>query len=364
MGFYLFIIAILILFSLLNPVGTKGRNLLILSIIFLYAIASLRSVSIGNDTLGYAVGFADIVENGNNAVKLSWNETGYSWLNRLIAMFTDDFNAFLAVVNAIIYFSFYKLIRNYSPNYGLSLLLFLCFGYWGNTVNIIRQELAVSIFIYAYLLAESGRKVRGLVTGVMAPLFQKTSLVYFLYFLIPRKIDKRFYVMSGSVAVVIVLKIDKAILLVTKFFSGFGSYLKENSKYVIGRVEPAVVVKCAFLLFVWALALYVYDRNKDSIENDIERTAIVSQINMVFMAFLIMMTATRFNLLDRCAMFFNIFVIILIPNIIEMIRKDEFRHIVRAAFTVVAVVYFVAVNVFRPEWNHIYPYRMFFQAVK
>ena len=364
MGFYLFIIAILILFSLLNPVGTKGRNLLILAFFFLYIIASLRSVSVGNDTLRYSIGFEDIARNGSRSTYMSWNEKGYSWLNWLIALFTDDFNVFLAIVNAIIYFAFYKFVRNYSSNYGLSLLLFFCFGYWGNTVNIIRQELAVSIFIYAYLLAESGRKVRGFATGVMAPLFQKTSLVYFLYFLIPRKIDKRFYVMAGSVAVVIALIIDKAILLVTKFFSGFGGYLKENSKYVIGRVEPAVVVKCAFLLFVWVLALYVYDRNKDGLENDTERTAIVSQINMVFMAFLIMMTATRFNLLDRCAMFFNIFVIILIPNIIEMIRKDEFRHIVRAAFTVVAVVYFVAVNVFRPEWNHIYPYRMFFQAVK
>ena len=363
MGFYLFIILILVIFSIVKPKGLKGRNLLILAILFFYVIATIRAEVIGNDTASYSYYF-------DQFRKGIWNsdyeyEIGYYWISRLFGIFTKNFNVFLVFVNAAIYYAYYRLIRDYSSNYGLSLLLFLCLEHWGHTVNILRQEIAVCLFIYAFLLTDRGKRIQGLFISVLAPFFQRTSLTFFLMYFIPNKIEKRFYAVFGSLGVIMLLVIDKIVIEIAGHVSRFQKYFMENtneSKYVLGRVEPAIVARCVFLLIVWVLAWYIYDKNKEKTVCTERITAIELQINMVFMAMLIVLMAARFNILERCALFFDSFVIVLIPNMISMIKKDEFRHVTQAAFTVIAVGYFVAVNVFRPEWNHIYPYRMFFQS--
>lgn len=347
------------LFSVVRLGQLRERNFLALAMLFLYLLATLRAVEIGNDTRHYSEIFAEV---RSNLTQLTL-EAGYLCINSLIGSFTDNFYVFLAVTDAVIYYAYYKLIKKYSSNYVLSVLLFLCFGFWGDTINIIRQELAIAMFLYVYILTDDGKKIRGFILGILAPLFQRTSLSYFIYFLIPRRINKKFYAIAGPIGVLTVLLIDRIIMLVTRFVPRFGRYLLDTSKYKLGRVEPAVVLYCVFLLVVWALALYVYEHAGDNIESDEWTVQIEMQINMVFTAFLIMLVATKFNLLDRCAMFFNIFVIILIPNMISMIKKDEYRHLVQSGFTLAAIGYFVVVCIFRPDWNHIYPYRMFFQSL-
>ncbi len=360
MWFYLVIVGMLVIFSVVRLGKLRERNLLALAMLFFYLLATLRSVDIGNDTSTYFDYYSSIFQ----LLGVSYMERGYFWLNWLIRGFTDNFNVFLAVINLIIYYALYKFIRRYSSNYGLSLLLFLCLGFWGNTVNIMRQELAVAMFLYAYMLYDNAKRIRSVFAGMLAPWFQKTSLIYFLFFIIPKRINGKFYAIAGSAGVIITLFIDRVLFVVRDSVPRFEMYLTENSVYVLGRVEPAVVIYCAFLLFVWALALYIYSRNKGGIGADEPNIQVELQINMVFTAFVIMLTATRFSLMDRCAMFFHFFVVILIPNLISMIKKDEYRHLVQVGFTVAAIGYFVIVCIFRPGWNHIYPYRFYFQSLE
>ena len=347
------------MFSVVKLGEAKERNLLMLFMLFFFGLATLRAVTVGNDTWAYSNAFNSI-RLGRSLAENKY-EVGYFWLNKLIGFFTKEFNIFLGIVDVLVYYAYYRLIKGYSSNYGLSLLLFLCFGYWGYTVNILRQELAIAMFIYAFLLADKGQKCQGFVASIFAPFFQRTSIAYYLFYFLPKKINKKFYVLSSTVAIVAVLVVDKILFWMAKYFPKYRGYLLDTSRFKLGRIEPTVVVKCVFLLFVWAMALYFCNLNKENLEKIVCKMEIEFQINMIFMASMIMFTAVRFNLLDRCAMFFNIFVIVLIPNIISLIEQDDIRHLVQTGFIVIAVGYFVVVNVFRPDWNHIYPYRLFFQ---
>lgn len=362
MGFYIILIYILIILSVLKLSRIKNRNVLFLATLLLYIIASLRSTSVGNDSLNYYEYFSEISNGTDYSVFRGGIEIGYYYLNRIIGAFTHDFNIYLAIADLIIYYAYYRLIKDFSPNYGLSLLLFVCLGYWGYTVNVIRQELAISFFIFSYILINRRKTVAGIITGALAPLFQRSSLAYYIYFFIPKKINKTFNSIFGAFAVLVFLIMDRIVVLVTKYVPKFGRYLLETSKYKLGRVAPAVVIKCFFFLGVWAIALFVYEKYKEEIESYDRRNEIECQINMVFMSFLLMLIATRFNLLDRCAMFFNIFVIVLIPNLISLIKRDELRYLVQLGFSCVAILYFIIVNIYKPDWNHIYPYRFFFQV--
>lgn len=67
----------------------------------------------------------------------------------------------------------------------------------------------------------------------------------------------------------------------------------------------------------------------------------------------------KFSQLYRIAMYFATGEIILIPFIIENIRNYRLKRIISGIVTIELVAYFIVIQVFRPEWSNIVPYRWF-----
>jgi hypothetical protein len=364
MSLYIGIIIILSIFSV--GVGTiknvKKTTVLKISFLVLWVLATFRGIGIGNDTISYYDLFKRISIT-QNFQYMTWRyEIGYLWLNKVISAVTSDFTVFLGIINTFIYCVYYQFIKRYSSNYIMSVFLFFTLGIWGNTVNIIRLELAISVAIIGFMIKDckNTKKFLGLGISIISVLFQRISVVYILGQVVPKKMSKRFYVYSGVIALISIIILPKLMDLVGKvipYFSEF--YLSAGSSYSLGEIKIAAVINMLMAFVVFLFGFLGYSKRISCTDEDSDMAL---QINMVYLSFLILLVSLRFNLLDRCSYFFWTFSIVMIPNAFEYIKSKSNRRSYKFMIIAFCILYFVITNVYRPEWNSIYPYEFIFSV--
>lgn len=356
MFFYFTIISLLVIFSIGRLGNVKQKVILRLTMIILCFFATVRSLEIGNDTQTYYNLFMNICRSHNVSILSTRYEIGYLWLNELISYLTNNFWFFLFIINIIIYYAYYKFIDIYSINPMMSVFLFFVLGMWGQTMNIIRLQLALAMIIYAFLLKERRNKILCAICIILAVMFQRISLVYAIGLFVPRKVTRKGYIIVAMGAMVVFVFLPTFMSLVTSYIPYYMTYLT-SSTYKLDEIQLASIIGVFMRLIVFLFSLYVYD--KQSVRMDDYGIKIFSfQIYMVFIAMLIMIVSLRFNLLDRCGYFFSLFEIVLLPNAIKHLQMKSNRFIVVGLVLGVCVLQFVIINMYRPNWNHIYPYKM------
>lgn len=322
--------------------------------VFLWLMASLRAVTIGNDTQTYYNLFQRVCSVDNIFSLSGRYEVGYLILNRLVGYLTTNFTILLAVVNAIIYFAYYQFIKRYSANKVFSVFLFFTLGMWGQTMNIIRLQLAIAMMIYAFISRDDKKNIRAVLFALLAFSFHRLAIVFWVGLLIPKMIRKEYYILLTVATLVALVILPQLMALAAHFVPYFGTYLSSSS-YVIGEVKLASLVGVLMRFAVLVVGLYIY-RNNCGLFSIEEKENISLQINMVFISFLCMLVSLRFNLFDRCSYFFWVFALSLIPNAINYLRLKNNRLFFIIGVAVVCFAYFVIVNIYRPNWNHIFPY--------
>ena len=355
---YVVLIISLSFISLYKVKGVKDTALLRTFIILFYCLATVRSVSVGTDTVNYYRVFNTIANTASYAGYIGRFEIGYLLLNKAVSLITRNFTVFLAVINLVIYHAYYLFLRKYSSNYGLSLLLFLTLGAWGKTVNVIRLELSVAMFLYAFILFNDKKKaLPAIVFGCLGVLFQRISIVFFAVFFVPKKLSKRFMILTTAISVVLLLGLEYVIGFIVSLFPYFAHYLSE-SQYIFGEIKLSIVLLLVLHMTIFFVSLRLY-RKKKSLLGENECAVIESQINMVFISSLVLLISMRFNLLDRCEAIFGVFILLLLPNICQLLKSRSSRSAAVLSVCLTGLAYFIVVNAFRPEWNQIIPYHTF-----
>jgi len=352
-----------VLFSIAKVKNVSDTKILALFMIVLWGLATFRSYDIGNDTKNYSIIFQNIASTGNYKMWEGRFEVGYLFLNKILGHITNNFTIFLAVVNAVIFYAYYKFIKEYSNNKIFSVVIFFTLGFWGQTVNVIRLQLAIAMYIYAYLAKERKNVILSIGFPILAFLFQRISIVYCVAFFMPKKINRKIYFTFAVLSAAIFIGLQRVLSVVSNFIPYFSLYANNDSSYQIGDVKLAsiigLIIRCGVLVF----GLIVYKTKIKYEENSNYNNKIIEQINMIFISVLIMFVSLKFNLLDRCASFFWVYSLALIPNCINKYDKYINRKIMEIFFIAMCVIYFIVVNIFRPEWNHIYPYTTIFNNV-
>lgn len=354
---YFLLIIIMVVFSVGHIKNISQKDILKIALMCLWALATFRSVSVGNDTINYKDVFEYIKSYGDYEIYIIRYEIGYLVLNDIIASFTNNFTIFIAIVNVYIYVAYYKFFKTYSDNYMISVFLFFTLGYWGQTVNIIRLQLAIATCIYAFLCLDKGYLKSGKIVFFASVLLHKISIIYCLAILLRRKLSNKqcliMLLIAGACFFTLSNMLDMA-----RDFSVYWerSYSNESSEYLTGEIKIAPVINCLLAVVVLFFSRIVIVKNIKYIDAQ-KKVLLTQQVNMVYMAFLILFVSFQFNLIDRCAIFFSLFETVLIPNCIVLIRSKRLRYISLLTIFIIGSMYFSVVNIYRPEWNHIYPYQ-------
>ena len=308
-------------------------------------LTAQRSADIGSDTKNYISIFLAFRE---GLQLYSRYELGFQLYCFFLGQFTADPHVFLQVTATIMYVALGMYIFRYSENPALSICLAFCFAFPA-FANEMRQSFALLIILFAYQQLKRGHTVRFVVLVVVASLFHLTALIALLLILY-RFAPNRFGVVFIVGAIVVGLCVTGIFAdLIRPFLGTYYSRYLSNSYASSGWTATAY-----YVLRACALCLIIYLCTKGARSD--EREAMLARWTF---ALLVFVSALGFsmNLFSRVAQFFLFVSISELPNMI--CRADiPNRKAICALIGIVFLAFFLVVLVFRPEWNHLYPYQV------
>ena len=337
-----------------------GRNLgknLFLWICFLeFAfIAGFRAWDIGNDTLPYIYTF--IASAAHLDLSISHMEKGYLAYNKLLALFTSNPQSLL-IANALITLSsIFVFIKRYSSVVLLPVLLFLILSF-GNTMNLMRQYLAVAIVLWGVPFIIQRKFIAYALCCCGAATFHQSVIVALgLYFIYPLqfKLKHLGWILIGTLLVFVFIAplVDRVISITGRYGSYRGNILLGETTKLASVVKMLVqVVITSFCLFSYR---FVFKRASN----------VVSGLNVSFLLWCSVLAccfqfiSIRGTVMERLVVYFSIFNIISLPLFVRCYPRG-IRAFVAIGLLGCFVLYQSIIFVYRPEWNYILPFRFCF----
>ncbi|MBR0208113.1 MAG: EpsG family protein [Oscillospiraceae bacterium] len=306
----------------------------------LWFLTAFRSAEIGNDTKNYIAMFSRLFSQGISK-KIRF-EIGYQLLNIFIYKFTQSEHVFLIIMAAIMYAGIGFYIFHFSKNPAVSVCLFFaCF--FSVYTCLFRQGLAMIVALYGYQLLKSRRRVFAALVFLLATTFHLSAFVCFLLFLDLKILQNRLVVFGTTVLCAVVSRLGlfkvAVSLIAPKYYHYFTTQYASSGW---------LAITCYLVFYAGMYYLVSCSVSKD---RRADRTVSAN------FAFLLILTAFGYaiNLFDRVGEYFLLIAVSEFPTIMYEGKMKHYRlwvFVVCAAF----LALFIFVLLFRPGWNHLYPY--------
>lgn len=311
-----------------------------ITLTFLWGLTAFRSSGIGNDTQTYIYYFNIFKNSGIDKTRTF--ELGYQYLNFLIGKITDDPHVFLIIIATILYGSITYYLYRYSKNILISLCLFFCICFSMFT-SMFRQGIAMVIAMFGYQLLKKNKKIKAAIVFIFAMLFHTSAIVCFLLFFNLKILKKRWVVfcITGIVILISITGIFNSVVI---------TILPRYAHYFDSRYASTGWLAVSYSLVrnsIWYLLVSNGTNENESSE----------QIAVTNMTFLLIFSAFGYsvNLFTRAGEFFVLNAIIDLPNMMYS-KNIKNRNWWMLGICMVMLIMFLIELIFRPGWNHIYPY--------
>lgn len=359
---------------LILPVACCGiRNLekrknaiLIISILCLFLLTALKAPSVGKDIAGYKRVYDSMKYQTWDNYDTTWMEWGYEFLMMAFThIFKASFQTFMVCVYGFVYYSYYRFIKRYSQDYTTSVILYICFTFLTFDMSAVRTVIGVAICLYAIPYAEK--------PGI------KNFLKFFLIVIIAAQIHKSAYIF---VAAYFIIKIhfsvkssvfyiggSMALLLLKSQFYGFiNTYLKsvQESRTSLGGNLLIYIMSVVLTIYVWIYYKKTHKSYSEMTEDDSRSSAMATDFSdsglamrMIYVGIVLQLFGAG-TVLTRMAQYFQVFILILIPN--NIMRLDQkSRMMVRMILYSLAIVYFIKFTLI-PDPLDIVSYKLFWKV--
>lgn len=334
------LVFVVVVLCFLAIIFNKKIPLYYFGILMLFIFSFLR-YDFGNDYMNYLEGY--------NAIKLNINtHIGKSYLYRLLNVYSPSFN-FLIFLTTLFYFIvIFKLIfSNVKKNrYWMSVLILLLNPYlFLIHLSAIRQTIAILFFIISVKYIYERKIIKYIFCLVIAAGFHKSSLLLipFYFFLNTKKISKKEYVFIFLSIIFIFTNYFQILLnIILQKFPGYIFYLKNAQ----GNSIRSIIFSAVYFIFV----LLYLNRLK-------EKKIIYGKLYLI--STIISIWTIKIAMLTRIGMYFDIFMIITIPNLLEEIKDKN----IRLFFTMILFSIFLLryLSFFNTElWRSFFEYKTIF----
>ena len=353
MIFWILILILFVFFIHFDYSNSQKKHVLFLLVTcVLTFLSGFRDFSIGNDTIAY-VDIFDNLKGINYSLSLieTRYELGYLYLNELFINLDLSVNYLFLFISIFISYSFSIFIKKYTHYAFFALFLFVGLRYYFASFNVLRQYIALSIFLIAITKFRITRK-NLIIASFLGAFFHYSSFILLLLPIIYKvNISRRIILLFSISTGILLLLFNTVFLFVVSRLNLYSQYL--SSKSVIGDSYIASLmyslISLCVLLLVWKTRYL--ERNKDVHTNLF--------VWMLIFSFFFNILAIQVSLLDRFAVYFNIVTIILIPNCIPFINSKN-RLFFKIIIKLIVIIYFIILLVYRPEWNNVFPYKLNF----
>lgn len=347
---YVILLVSIIVFGIIFGKTNKKLYSIIMFIEFTF-ISGLRHYLIGTDTITYFYVFRSVLEYGYKIFNISRYEKGYILLNILVGKIVNNYTFFLCVCAFITNYFIFKFIRKYSENICVSFLLFFFCRFFFSEMNIIRQYIAIGIFLYSFKYIETRKFVKYLICIGIAMLFHYSVIfmipVYYIYDI---KLDVKKIIWMSLVTLIINMMFYSILIKITGVLGIYQEYI--DKFYGSNKVGSMITFFMHFVIFIFLLYL---SKNKEITKRD------NFLYNCSFILILISFLSIRLSVLNRIIEYLSILMIVQIPNFIKYVTTSKKRFVLYIFVIICFMIYCSVITYFRPNWNTVYPYKFFWQ---
>lgn len=298
-----------------------------------------RGESVGGDLEEYIPLFqrSDSYQNLSDVFKttvVSGYETGFILLCKFLSLVSFDSRWFIAVTAVLSLIGPFYLIKKYSNNKGLSLLLYVLLGFYNVSFNNVRQAIAVSIIMIAicYLLK---KKNWAFWIGVLLATSIHTSAVFAVLFypLVRFKYSPQ-RVVVGVVVIVGIFYLFSSFIFNYLISNIFTRYLEETGDtYTTGGGYGLLII----YIIVATFCVFLFNQKRKKMSKNeyfVDKFFLLSfMIVIVIQSFALYMAA-----IARLGSYFYLPLIVLLPNLLERIKNISYRRCIKSG---VFVFYYV-----------------------
>lgn len=346
-------------------------------------ISALRASTIGIDLdLHYAKNY-ELISSVNWSdipifATLKQYELGYCYFTKLLTYISTDVQFYIIITSIIIYgvhgYFFYK--KSEDVILSSSLFMFLCLFYM--YMNIIRQALAVSILLIAYLIfSNSKKKILNYIVFVLLTLlaftFHSSAILCLIYLLFDKLKFTKIHILIGfAITAVVYVGYSLVYNLVLSILGGSDSKYDmyvNNANYGIGYINIQSIFYIVVTLGAFLLGYYILvwkDKTSHKLFAKQEYKVKKNEsfmLYMTFIAFACRLLNLQMSIISRFTYYFIPFVLILFPYAISKFKIRSNRIIINLFVYGVCAIFFI--------WNTVnyadilygtVPYEFFWQV--
>lgn len=314
-------------------------------------LGAFRAEVIGNDTHEYLRLFQEITQ---NAMMETRYEIGYMYLNYVVSLVNSNPQSILIVTSVIIFFSFGRFIWKYSQSPWLSLFLFFSYGFFVFSITAVRQSLAIAVLLFSYDYILQGKKLKFILTVLIATTFHTTA-VFFLIAYVCRmfKPTLRTIILFFGIGIVCSYLFSTLLGFAFQIFTIYEGY---DQGVYFGETRLASILYVVISSLVLFFCYFILNQKKVICQlSDWQIKNNSNMLILVLFAIVFYIISLKLNLLDRIAIYCNIFSLILLPNAICWLYKEK-RMAATSLVIMLFFLYSAVILILRPEWGTIYPY--------
>lgn len=344
--------------KLVYQIGSSEQNrlFLVMCLGYLTVLACFRGMNVGNDTRSYYNLF--LFNTGQGTVQnissagLRWMsniEIGYRLLNKYFGTIWRNYQAFISAIAIVSYLVLGRFVKKYSSNVALSvILMFLMF--YSSYMNLLRQIIALSIVLLAFDALNAKKTFRFIISVLVATiLFHHSAIICLLLLPMSKsKCSKKLaYFSVAMAALVVAFGRIPAIISFLNITTGYTDVAAGSS------IVFSIIKNFAVLLFSWYLtnirsSSTLSDTNNNELNPEISDN-LISWIP--FICLLISVCALGMPVATRFELYFEIFLIVLIPRMITTsARMPSNIRVVVNTLLLTLLIYNAGKIVYRPEW--------------
>lgn len=327
---------------------TKQTNLLLVIIFFQWLIiASLRHLNVGWDTPTYADYFESISSYGVSLSFIAFRlEPFYILLNYAVGFLSKSPHFLYFVVAFLIYSLILRRMPRYSFIPWLSCFLFIAFGFYNFSINILRQSISIAIIIFSLKYIVDRKSLAFLICVLIATLFHYTSIVFIItYPLFNLPINLKSYIIiiiaSLLASYLILPRIMRFVISANPYYE---MHLSGNGSSGFGMLSMIILTTLCSLILFKGKPIDGYGR---------------LWFIMLFIATGMQFASLKISILVRLVYFWQISMIFIFPYIIHF-QQNRNNKIFILIFTVlISLIYYsnYAINV--NDVNGTVPYKTF-----
>lgn len=324
---------------------------LVTSIFLLFLLMGMRSIEIGPDTKSYCTKYrlyANVSWESIFNVNLELGEKNYGFyiLNKIVAMIFPDYYVFyLLVISAIISFSLYRFIKEFSENYLMSLIMLLSLGFIFFFMSGVKQTLAIAFVLLALIELKKDKVLKYILLVIIAASFHNTALIVLILWPIFKLKIKKLYIIIIPILIFISTIFQSQIASLLQILVSDGKYSVYGTIYKSSNNLTGLFIQCSIIFVVFILTFYRFKEDKE-----LQFFVPIYAVGLFFQS-LTPVVAEFF----RISMYFNIIGCVMLPYAIYHSRIKQ-KRLIFMLLTSIFLIYFFISNIGNMA---MVPYRFF-----